>query len=143
MVCELQFLMDFMIEAKKRDHALYEITRTETFVKSVAKLNRLFSSPKEQLLVIAQRGDERALAKFMVNHQAFDLFWEKRGQFSLIHYVAQCGEVKPMKLLLSSLPKKKSLKDVINMSGASQKTPLILAASSGRLKMTKVIALSL
>ncbi len=126
MVCELQFLLDFMIESKKKSHAIYEIVRTKSFVQNVAKSCGLYSSPTEEVLAIAMRQDYRALARFMVNHPSFNYF-EKHcdNGSSLIHFLAQGGSIKLMKLL--------------SFRGWNGCTSLMFAARSNQIKMVKFL----
>ncbi len=139
MVCELQFLLKPMVKCKKDTHPIYEIMRTQTFRENIAKVRSLYTSSKEELLAIAMRQNEKELGRFMLNHPTFKLFEEHTaGGLSLIHYLAQSGNVKLMKLLLSSLSPKQNLKEVINMRGNAKKTPLFFAALHGQLDMAKV-----
>ncbi len=71
MVCEVQYLMDWMIEAKKRGHAIYKIMRNKEYVENVQMLSSLYGNPKEELFAIAIREDGEALAKFIVNNPHF------------------------------------------------------------------------
>ncbi len=55
MVCEVQFLMDFVIESKKRGRVIYEIVRSREYVENVAKLSKLYVDPAEEVVAIAIR----------------------------------------------------------------------------------------
>ncbi len=139
MVCELQFLLDFMIESKKKSHAIYEIMRSAPFVRNVAKICSLYSSPKEEVLAIAMRQDLKALGRFMVNHPKFDYFVESGAlnESSLIHFISQGGNVKMFKFLLCARPPSMPLEKVINLRGWDQNTPLMFAVD-GKIEMVKV-----
>ncbi len=49
MICEIQLLLDFMIEAKKKDHTIYEILRRKPFMENVGRLSRAFANTTEEL----------------------------------------------------------------------------------------------
>ncbi len=61
MVCEVQFLLDFVIEAKKRGHVIYEIVRSREYVENVAKLSKLYKDPTEEVMAIAIRRNTSAV----------------------------------------------------------------------------------
>ncbi len=139
MVCELQFLLKSMINAKKEIHEIYEIKRSETFRRNVVKMRSLYASPKEELLAIAMRQNGKEFGRFMLNHRGFDYFEKpSEREYSLIHYLAQGGNVKMMKLLLSTLPTELSLEDILNTIGPQNKAPLFFAVENGHLEMVKV-----
>ena len=55
MICEVQFLLDFMIHAKKLGHSIYEIQRTKEFKNNVFKLITLYKSRRIESHGIAER----------------------------------------------------------------------------------------
>ncbi len=139
MVCELQFLLETMINAKKQTHPFYEIMRTETFRKNVEKVRNLYESPTEELLAIAMRQNVKELGRFILNHRDFDFFAKHTAYgSSLIHYLAQGGSVKMMKLLLSTVSYDHRLEDVLNMTASRGETPLSFAIRAVHLEMVKV-----
>ncbi len=138
MVCEAQFLMDWMIEAKKRGHSIYEIVRSQDYVENVHMLSSLYDNPKEELFAIAIRQNFRALAKFIVNHPDFEYFPKRKDETSVIHFLSQAGGVKLVKLLLSSLPERER-KLILDWPGSNGWTPLIWASDSNRVDMVKFL----
>ncbi len=138
MVCEVQFLMNWMIAAKKRGHSIYEVQRNLEFVENVHTLSSLYTGPNAELLAIAIRQDATALSKFMVNNPNFEYFPGVDGTSSLIHYLTQNGGVKLVKLLLSILPPGKDPLEVLNCRGENGLTPFMLAGRNNRLDMAKV-----
>ncbi len=138
MVCELQLLLAPMIDAKKKDHALYEIQRTREYRKNVSKLSTLYSTPEEEILAIAMRQDVKGMEAFIINHPNFDyLAPHDAVGFSLIHYIVEQGNVKMMKFLVSYVPSEK-VETLLNLGGGNSRTPLIIAAEGGQLDMAKV-----
>ncbi len=139
MVCELQFLLKTMINAKKQTHPFYEIKRTHASRQNVAKVRNLYESPTEELLAIAMRQNEKELARFMLKHRSFDYFGKHTANgSSLIHYLSKGTSVKMMKILLSTLAKDVLLENILTMkSPPYDKTPIHFAVSAGHLDMVK------
>ncbi len=138
MVCELQLLLKTMIIAKKRDHALYEIKRTKESREKVWKLSNLYSSLKEELFAIAMREDVKELERFMINHPKVDyLAMRDENGSSLIHFIAQKGNVKMMNFLFSFIPSSK-MEERVNLRGCGGRTALMFAVDGNHLEMVKV-----
>ncbi len=142
MVCELQFLLETMIKAKRKNHEIYEIKRTTKFRENVVKVRDLYPTPEEEILAIAVRQNEKELGRFMLNHPYpyFDYFAKSNENgSSLIHYLAQSGSVKLMKLFLAGVSTKHASKfDVLNVRGEKNRTPLSFDVSKGHFEMVKV-----
>ncbi len=150
-----------MIESKKRIHVIYEIQRTYEFVENVAKLSNLYSSPREEVMSIAMRNDERALGRFLVNNPRLEYFSKAKNTNSLVHFIGQAGGlltlpspfspsllptnltkigVKLMKLAICAIPSELSLERVVNLPGSHDYTPLVFAAFANRLHMVQFLA---
>ncbi len=148
MVCEIQFLMDWMIEAKKKDHEIYEVLRRKKFVENVAKLDNLYSGKVEEACALACQGRTEDLSKFMVDHPYIK--WKVReGKPSLIHTICEHGNLKMLKLFLANLVNedkydgtfktlRKGQKKAIVSLGEDDATPLLCAARGGKLQIVKV-----
>ncbi len=117
---------------------MYEIQRTSPFVENVAKLSNLYSSRREEVMSIAMRNDEGALGKFLVNNPRLEYFPKTDGKNSLVHFIAQAGSVKMMKLTLCAVPAELSLARVVNLVGNYSNPPIQFAVSANRLAMVKV-----
>ncbi len=131
--------MDWMIQAKKRGHSIYEVQRNLEYVENVQMLSSLYGDAKEELLAIAIRQDQKALIKFFVNHPEFDYFPRKEANTSsLVHFLAKNGGVKLMKLFLSILPSEKDKRDILNFPGKDGLTPFMLAARNNKIQMIQV-----
>ncbi len=138
MVCEVQFLMDWMIESKKRDHSIYEIVRTHERIRNVIALCKLYSNPDEELFALAIREDESGLSRFMINNPHFNYIPRTPGQSSLIHFLASTGKVKLVKLWLSAAMGDLSTSEkqkILNWKGKDDMTPLLYAAQHNRTEM--------
>ncbi len=157
MICEIQFLMDFMLESKKRDHKIYEVVRSKAFFHNVARLSSLCGSPEEEILAIACRKDTKELARFMVNHREnFENIFneeeeekekEEEGVESLVHIFAKSGFVKGLKHLFAFAPSEKEIVKKINSSayagpGTGMMTPLQLAVEGDQPQMVEVSSTS-
>ncbi len=138
MICEIKFLLDFMVEWKERAHLISSIPKLRPFVENVSTLSKVYSTPKEELLAMAIGQDLQGLDRFMSNHPQFQYFSKEKGQSSLVHYLAQTGNVKILTTLLSSISLAKEKSQVVNLPGWRGSSPVEFAASSGRLEMVKV-----
>ncbi len=128
MVAELQFLLSFMISAKKIGHSIYEIQRNSEYVQNVFTLASLYRNPSQEMLAIATRADSTALGKFTVNHPYLDLFPKKKKEkSSLIHFLCASGDVKGVKLLLSTRESKEEKTEMLTFPGDDGNTPYMLA----------------
>ncbi len=148
MICEVQFLMDWMIKSKKKGHAIYEITRNKVFVENVAKLSRLYSGKEEEACALATRGQTDDLSDFMVRNPSLK-FEGPEGEASLIHTVAEFGNREMLKLILSSLVSEEgydgtfkkltpSQQKLITCKGEDNETLVICAARGGNAKIVQV-----
>ena len=52
MIVEIQFLLKMMLEAKKKMHSMYEITRNFEFCYDMSKITSIASSKQEQLMFL-------------------------------------------------------------------------------------------
>ncbi len=160
MICEVQFLMDFMIKAKKLGHSIYEIQRTEEFIKNTYKLIHLYTNPTEELKAIALRNDGKALGKFVVNNPRYNLI--EKGTDSLVHALALAGNTKGnicpppfssatstpsmrykigLLLLLSTFETQREKAELFNLTNADSLTPLMVAMSNYRTEFIKTVLL--
>ncbi len=139
MVCELQLLLRTMLTAKKRDHRIYEITRTKEYRKNVRKLCTLYATVEEEVLAIAMREDVKEMELFMMNHPSFD-YLAAHGEkgSSLIHFIARMGNAKMMDFLFSFIPSSKMEKLVNLQRNEEPKTPITIASRHGKLEVVKV-----
>ncbi len=65
MICEVQFLLKFMKDAKSQGHALYEVSRRKHFVDEVSQsLERAFDK-QTALFTAATRGDSKEFIKIV------------------------------------------------------------------------------
>ncbi len=133
MVTECQFLIDWMLEAKKRDHSIYEVVRKKEFIKNVNSLNNCFPNSGDECLALAQKNDNKGLAKFIVNNPKFQLFPEiakiraKATKMTLPFILAENDNLKGLQLLLSTVKDEKEVIDIIQRVN-SEETSLILWA---------------
>ncbi len=139
MICEVQFLLDFMIFAKKLGHSIYEIQRNSEFIKNVYKLQTLFDNPWEELKAIALRNDVKSLGNWLVYHRNVDFLVEENGKDTLVHALAKAGSKKGIEVLLSAFrnneKKKAALFSLKNHNG---KTPVEIAVRNNRFETFKV-----
>ncbi len=138
MVCELILLLKTMLIAKKRDHALYEITRTKEYRENVWELSNLYSTPQEEIFAIAMRQDAKAMERFMINNPNIDyLTMHDENGSSLIHFISQQGNVKMMTFLFSFVPLSK-MEKLINSKGVRGQTPLMVACTHFKYETVEV-----
>ncbi len=127
MVCEVQFLVSWMLESKKRGHSIYEIVRKEEFVKNVDKLNGLYADAGEEVKGIVRRKDAKELASFIVYNPNFEYFPKNYSNKTMLFLLAESNDLKGLQLLLSTLKTEEERKAVINRSNRKGATPILHA----------------
>ncbi len=148
LVCEIQFIMDWMIKFQKNRYRIYEITRNKDFVENVAKLSGLYSVKNEEACVLANRGKTYGLSKLMVGNPCLKYKSPER-EASIIHSIAELGNLKMLKLVLSSVVSEKEYhpnfetlspiqKELINTRAFDKSTLLICAARGGNANIVRV-----
>ncbi len=140
MVCEIQFLMDWMTEAKKMTHRIYETTRMQEFVFSVSKLAARYDEYKCEIYAIANRGDTNGFLSYLVGHPK-EKWLVKREESSILHTICEFGDLKMLKACLPRITCK-GAKFAINSEECNDgkgRTCLMLAARGGNLKIVEYL----
>ena len=117
LIVECQFLLRFMLEAKRSIHQLYEITRNYEFVNDMSKIISIAQDKQEQLyfLVHSSSNDISILAQFLMSYvDEVDLGLFDANGMNVFHYACQLGNVKLFKLLLN-VTNKTEWKKYLNM----------------------------
>ncbi len=138
MVCEVQFLVKWMLESKKKGHAIYEVVRMEEFIANVNTLNNIFSNAGDECLALAQRKDTKKLAKFIVNNPAYELFPKAESEDSLPFIMASNDNIKGLQLLLSTVKDDKERLRIMKQSDGKGSTPILNAMRHGSKRVFEV-----
>ncbi len=145
MICEVQFLLQFMKDAKSQGHSLYEVSRREQFVSDVvASLTRSFDK-NAALFTAAARGDSKEFIRLVVDFGREIKLTEpeKSGEgYYLSHRLAESGCYKSWRFLLSCVDEK-GVGVLLSSAAANDDTCLVIASHKqttvGHVKILKSI----
>ena len=145
MIVEVQFLLTFLNEAKKYSHPLYSITRRENFVNDLTNILTIGKTKQEQLYFLIHSANDspvsmNGLAQFLMNYvNEVDLGKLDEKGMNVWHYVAIIGNVKMLRLLLSSttMEERKKYLSLPAQHKYTQATCLDLAIDKQQIEMVK------
>eukprot|EP01084_Bolivina_argentea_P165003 286760_1 len=138
MICEVQFLLDWMLEAKSLGHGLYEIERNSEFIFDIDKILSLRAGDDgvydeddihKALRKAVSDGNENDVAKLILNEAPINFMKMDENGKGLIHYAIEHGQKKIMKLLLDTVKSDRTEKEFIefiNQKNDEEYTPLAL-----------------
>ncbi len=116
MICEIQFLMDFMIKAKKKSHSIYEILRRKPFMENVSILSQAFANPKEELFAAICRNDYKEVSKLLVSFPSEALLDVETDKVPLtVMETMRMGDWRPGRETWAGLVRKKDDKKFMNL----------------------------
>ena len=139
LICECQFLLKMMQNAKKSIHTLYEVTRNADFVSDMSSIISIANSKQEEMFFLVHSGDVESLSQFLMAYMdEVNLSMRDKHGLNVFHYTGQLGNVRMLRLLLN-VTKKSEWNKYLNTPAQTASKPLLthLAVMNQHIEMVK------